>query len=139
MPSIPVVAKQLAAEDSDAKLEAINKLIAAAGDTAAIPILKAMQDDALRYSTGGLVIVAGSVVKRCADRRSRLTRQPDKLEAIMVNNRIRGALDGAIAALKLVSPQREERLAAAKAVASDPASEEMLPLIKTRTGKGNRC
>jgi urea transport system permease protein len=54
---------------------------------------------------------------------------PDKLEPIVVNNRIRGALDGAIAALKLVSPKSAERLAAAKAVAND-ASEEMLPLVK---------
>ena len=58
----------------------------------------------------------------------------DKLEALIVNNRIRGALEGAIAALKLISPERQERLAAAKAVADD-ASEEMLPLIKNALEK----
>ncbi len=52
----------------------------------------------------------------------------------MINNRIRAALDGAIAALKLVSPDRAERLAAARAVAGDP-SDEMLPLIKTALNK----
>ena len=55
-------------------------------------------------------------------------------EAIMINNRIRAALDGAIAALKLVSPDRAARLAAARAVAGDP-SAEMLPLIKTALDK----
>ena len=40
-------AKQLGDEDGDAKLEAINKLIAA-GDIAAIPIFKAMQEEALQ-------------------------------------------------------------------------------------------
>jgi urea transport system permease protein len=53
----------------------------------------------------------------------------DKLEAVVANNRVRGTIDGAIAALKLISPNREERLAAAKAVASD-ASAEMLPLVR---------
>ena len=39
-----------------------------------------------------------------------------------------------IAALKLISPERHERLAAAKAVADD-ASDEMLPLIKNALDK----
>jgi urea transport system permease protein len=52
----------------------------------------------------------------------------------VVNNRIHAALDGAIASLKLVSPDRAERLAAARAVAGDP-SDEMLPLIKTALNK----
>jgi urea transport system permease protein len=119
--------KQLAAEDGEAKIEAINKLVAT-GDIAAIPLFKAMQDDALQVFNGRLVIVAGGGVKDAVTGVT-LDAPLDKLEAIVVNNRIRGALDGAIAALRLVSPKREERLAAAKAVAND-ASEEMLPLVK---------
>jgi urea transport system permease protein len=128
----PALAKQLADDDSDVKLEAISK-IAASGDASAIPLLKAMQDDALQTFNGRLVIVVGSSVKDA------LSGEPvdapaDKLTAIIANNRVRGVLDAALAALKLVSPQREERLAAAKIVASDPDSA-MLPLIKTALAK----
>jgi len=130
----PALAKQLADDDSDVKLEAISK-IAASGDASAIPLLKAMQDDALQTFNGRLVIVVGSSVKDA------LSGEPvdapaDKLTAIIANNRVRGVLDAALAALKLVSPQREERLAAAKIVASDPDSA-MLPLIKTALAKEN--
>lgn len=122
----PALAKQLAAEDSDAKLEAIKK-IAAAVDAAAVPLLKAMQEGTLQVFNGQLVIVAGSSVKDALS--GALVDAPaEKLEAIVVNNRVRGVLDGAIAALGLISPQREERLAAAKIVANDPDGE-MLPLI----------
>jgi urea transport system permease protein len=122
------LAKQLAAEDGDVKVDAINKLVAA-GDAAAIPVFKAMQDDALQHVNGRLVIVTDGSTKDAVT--GEVVDVPaDKLESIVVNNRIRAALDGAIAALKLVSPDRAERVAAAKAVANDP-SDEMLPLIKS--------
>jgi urea transport system permease protein len=121
------LAKQLAAEDGDIKIEAINKIVAS-GDAAAVPVLKAMQDDLLQLINGRLVIVADGSVKDA------LTGVPvdapsDKLEAIVINNRVRAAIEAAIAALKLVSPQRAERIAAAQTVANEP-SEQMLPLIK---------
>jgi len=123
----PALAKQLATEDSDAKLEAISK-IAASGDAGAVPLLKAMQDDALQLFNGRLVIVAGSSVKDALSGET-VAAPAEKLEAIVVNNRVRGVLDAALAALKLISPVRDERLAAAKIVASDP-DPAMLPLIK---------
>ncbi len=119
--------RQLAAEDGDAKLAAINKLVVE-GDLAAIPLFKAMQDDALQVFAGRVVVATDGVVKDAVSGET-VNASADKLESIVVNNRIRGALDSAIAALRLVAPQREERLAAAKAVAAD-AGEEMLPLIK---------
>src|SRR5258706_2883471 len=130
----PALAKQLADDDSDVKLEAISK-IAASGDASAIPLLKAMQDDALQTFNGRLVIVVGSSVKDA------LSGEPvdapaDKLTAIIANNRVRGVLDAALAALKLVSPQREELLAAGEIGASDPDSAKF-PLIKTSLAKGN--
>ena len=124
--------KQLGSEDGDAKLEAINKLVTT-DDVAAIPLLQAMQDDALQRFGARLVIVADGKVTD-AITGAAIDAPPDKLEALVVNNRIRGALDGAIAALKLALPDREERLEAAKAVANE-ASEEMLPLIRRALDK----
>jgi urea transport system permease protein len=124
--------RQLAAQDGDAKIEAINKLVAA-GDVAAIPLFKAMQDDALQVFNNRVVVVTESGVKDAVSGEA-VDAPADGLEAIVVNNRIRGALDSAIAALRLVAPQREERLAAATAVAAD-AGEEMLPLIERALAK----
>ena len=101
---------QLGDEDGEAKLEAINKLIAA-GDIAAIPIFKAMQEEALQRFNGRVVIVADGKVTDALTGAA-VNAPADKLEALIVNNRIRGALEGAIAALKLISPERHERLAA---------------------------
>ena len=128
----PKAVQQLAAEDGDAKLAAINKLVTE-GDVAAIPLLKAMQDEGLQIFNGRVVIVADGVSKDAVSGEV-LNAPADKLESIIVTNRIRGALDSAIASLRLVAPQRAERLAAAKAVAAD-AGEEMLPLIDRALAK----
>jgi len=125
-------AKQLAAEDGDVKLAAIQKLVASA-DPAAIALLTALQDDVLVLFKGRLII-AGSGGTKDALTGAPVDAPAAQHEAIMINNRIRAALDGAIAALKLVSPDRAVRLAAARAVAGDP-SAEMLPLIKTALDK----
>jgi len=124
----PAAIKQLASEDSDAKIEAINKLVAA-GEPAAIPVLKALQEDALQVYGGRVVIVAPDGSVKDAETGAAVDAPADKLEAVVANNRVRGTIDGAIAALKLISPNREERLAAAKAVASD-ARAQMLPLVR---------
>ncbi len=128
----PAAVKQLAAEDGDAKLAAINRLVTE-GDVAAIPLFKAMQDDALQIFNGRVIIVAESSVKDAVTGET-VNAPPDQLETIIVNNRIRGALDSAIASLQLVAPDPKERLAAAKAVAAD-AGEEMLPLIERALAK----
>jgi urea transport system permease protein len=120
-------AKQLGAEDGDAKIEAINKLVAA-GDAAAIPLLQAMQEDRLQLFGGRLVFVMDAGVKDALTGAA-VDAPPDRLEALVVNNRIRAALDAAVAALRLTAPERATRLAAAAQVAAEP-SAEMLPLIK---------
>jgi urea transport system permease protein len=118
--------KRLAAEDNDVRLAAIAQLVSA-GDPAAIPILKALQDDALALFDGQVVIATDSSVRDAVTGRL-LPIATDRLEPITINNRIRGALDTAMAALKLAAPERQVRLEAARAVAMD-TSEEMLPLI----------
>ncbi|HYJ15981.1 MAG TPA: hypothetical protein VE170_10865, partial [Candidatus Limnocylindria bacterium] len=55
-------AKQLAAEDGDVKLAAIQKLVASA-DPAAIALLTALQDDVLVLFKGRLIIAGSSGTK----------------------------------------------------------------------------
>jgi len=78
--------KQLADEDSDLKITAIQKLTQSA-DPEALGILQAMVDGTLQSAEG---------------------------ETITINNRVRREIDGALAALKLFHPDPKIRLTAAK-------------------------
>ena len=94
--------EKLAAGDNDQKIEAIGALVAE-GDPQALAVLA-------RFAEGE-VEVDGKKVE------------------VVVNNRLRGAVAEALAALRLLSPERALRLAAAKALASG-ADASMLPLVK---------
>jgi len=59
---------------------------------------------------------------------------PEGAEDVVANNRLRKEIEGALAALKLLSPQRETRLAAAKELAGG-ADSAMLPLVRKALGK----
>src|SRR5688572_4434834 len=96
--------------DNDAKIAAINA-IAATGDPDALALLKSMADGELKVDG----------------------------EEVILNNRVRRELEGALAALRLVSPDRDARLAAAKSLAGgadasvnpDPVGgNPRLPLVK---------
>jgi urea transport system permease protein len=94
--------EQLAAEDNDAKIEAIGALVAE-GDPAALGVLQRFAE--------GQVELDGKVVE------------------VVVNNRLRSAVADALAALRLLSPERALRLAAAKELAGG-ADAAMLPLVR---------
>ena len=94
--------EKLAAGDNDQKIEAIGALVAE-GDPQALAVLA-------RFAEGE-VEVDGKKVE------------------VVVNNRLRGAVAEALAALRLLSPERALRLAAAKALATG-ADASMLPLVK---------
>jgi urea transport system permease protein len=98
----PKAVEQLAADDNDAKVAAIGALVAE-GDPAAIAVLQ-------RFAEGE-VEVGGQKVE------------------VMINNRLRSAVADALAALRLFAPERSQRLAAAKELATG-ADASMLPLVK---------
>jgi urea transport system permease protein len=93
--------ERLASDDNDEKIAAIGALVAEGHPKAA---------EVLRSAAEGEIELDGK-----------------KLE-IVVNNRVRGAIAAALAALKINSNERSERLAAAKALAGG-ADAAMLPLI----------
>jgi urea transport system permease protein len=59
---------------------------------------------------------------------------PEGAEDVVANNRLRKEIEGALAALRLLSPERETRLGAAKELANG-ADAAMLPLVKKALGK----
>ena len=93
-------------------------------------ILKALDGDALALSEGGkrAVIVANGQMTDAVSGQS-AGAAPANLETIVINNRIRGELGAALAALRLGSADRGERLTAAKELQGSD-NEEALPIIE---------
>jgi len=98
---------KLAGGDNDEKIEAIGALVAE-GDPAAIEVLTKFAD--------GEVEIDG------------------KKSEVVVNNRLRSAVADALAALRLLAPERAARFAAAKELAGS-ADAAMLPLVKKALGQ----
>ncbi len=118
---------KLADDDNAAKLQAIAAL-ANSADPAALPPLQALRDGKLYVTADGRALIdAGGSVTDAA------TGQPVQqslagLEPIGINNRVRGALDSALSAFALFSPDRNTRLNAARGMGSS-TSESLLNML----------
>lgn len=117
--------RQLAAEDSTDKVAAIRQLTQTA-DPDAVRVLKAMAEDSLFLAGDRSVIIDGEHAFDAAS--GQPVKMPAAPESITVNNRIRGELAGALAALKLFDADREVRLSSARELQSK-VSPEMAPLL----------
>jgi len=119
--------EKLAFGESDEKIEAMAALVAS-GTAKAAEILQALADGELNTSGKRVLIVQGdSAVDAVTG--EKLAKVPEDKEDIIVNNRVRRELGGAIAALRLVSPKVEVRFAAAKELLGS-AEPAMLPLVR---------
>ena len=117
--------RQLAAEDSTEKVAAIRQLTQTA-DPDALRVLKAMADDSLFLAGDKTVIIEGEHAFDAAS--GDPIKLPAAPETVTVNNRIRGELAGAMAALKLFDAERSVRLASAQKLQSK-VSPDMAPLL----------
>jgi urea transport system permease protein len=113
--------------DGDEKIAAIAALVAE-GDAAALALLQAAANGELQTSGKQVLIVKGEDAVDAATG-AKVSPLPADADEVILNNRIRKEIDGAIAALKLISPDRAVRFAAAKELAGN-ADEAMLPLVK---------
>ncbi len=105
------------------------------GDPRAVPVLKALGDDRLRSDADGRVIIVATVggATRYSDAASgkEITGiEPDKLDRVIVNNRLRGSIEAALGGLTLFSPDRDTRLAAATDALKHPSADAAGPLAK---------
>lgn len=126
-------------DDFDAKTAAV-QAIAASGNPRAVVVLKALSEGQLFAHTGDDKIVIAveegdanamtdAVTGAAAGRAS-----SDDLNAIVVNNEIRGAIDGLIGGLQLYSPVKAERLSAAKQLLDQP-NAAAVPILKGALAK----
>ncbi len=112
--------------DGEEQVAAIAALVAD-GDARAAKVLEALAQGELKSSGKRILIVRGGTATDALSGEV-LPAVPADSEEIIANNRLRRELAGGIAALKLVSPDRNTRLAAAKEL-SGGADAAMLPLV----------
>ena len=129
----PALLKPLGGDDPDARIDAVNQIAALANEDA-LKILNALNSDALYVTPAGDVLIVDDAGKAFNPANDQTGPAPDDAEGITVNNRLRGAVDGALSGLKLLSPQRDQRLAAAGELLknADPAQ---IPLIEKALAK----
>ncbi len=119
-------ATAIAIGEADARIEALNKAITTADDKT-VAFLQALGDDAVKAAGGKVFIVRdGQGVDPVSGAAAEL---PADAEDVVSNNRMRGEIDGALAAIKLFSPDRARRAEAVAALAREP-DESRLPMIE---------
>ena len=126
--------ERLALGEGEERIEAIAALVTE-GDPRAAEILGALAAGALQVAGKRVLIVKGNDAVDAVTG-EKLTALPIEREDVVANNRLRGAVQGALAALKLVSPDRTARFTAAKELSSS-ADASALPLVKKALGKEN--
>ena len=123
---------KLAFGEGDERIAAIEALVAE-GDARAATLLQALAGGEVQTSGKRVLIVHDDKALDVMTGQA-VSPVPDDAADVMVNNRLRGAVDEALAALKLLSRDAAERLAAAKALAGG-ARPGLLPLIRKALAK----
>src|SRR5689334_6515784 len=116
--------KALDADDYDAKLAAV-RFLGKLGDPRALPVLQAMQDGRLMATGEGRLVyadAAGAFIDALTGQQV-AGLSADSLSEIIVNNRLRGMLQGVIGQFSLFSPDAETRRQAAAAIADQPTPD----------------
>jgi urea transport system permease protein len=116
----------IAVGDSDARIEALNKAVAAADDRTAA-FLRALSEDAVKAADGKVFVTQG---ERATDPvTGAQVALPEDAEDVINNNRMRGELETALATLGLFSADDRQRAAAVAALRKQ-ADASRLPLIE---------
>jgi urea transport system permease protein len=122
----PEQAMAIAQGDSDARIAALNERVTAR-DPQLAAYVEALLADEVRVASGKVYLVRGTVSTLVGS--GAAAPLPEGAEEVVNNNRMRQALEGALAAFRLGSPDREVR---AKAVADlrDVIDEGLVPLLE---------
>ena len=119
--------EKLAFGDADERSASIAALLAE-GDPHAAALLEAVSEGDMQSAGKRILIVKGGQGIDAVTGEA-VAPLPEGREDVVANNRLRREIEGALAAFKLLSPERPTRLAAAKALAGG-ADAAMLPLVK---------
>jgi len=123
----------LAFGENDAKVAAISSIVAT-GDPSAIALLQSLLDGDVQTSGDNQVLHVNGDAGTDLVTGKAVTPLPESRDDVVINNRVRKQITGAIAALKLASPDRAVRLAAATQMQGG-ADEDALPAISAALAK----
>jgi len=121
----PDQARAITSGETDARIEAVHQAVSSA-DARTAALLQALADDAVKTAGERVFIMRGeSAIDALSGQPAAL---PENAEDVISNNRLRGEIDAALAAIRLFSPLRAERAQAVRTLAGEP-DESRLPLI----------
>ncbi|MDO9158978.1 MAG: urea ABC transporter permease subunit UrtB, partial [Burkholderiaceae bacterium] len=112
--------------DTDDRVAAIGRVLVAEPDDATAAFIRALVDDAVKVSGERVFIVRDGVGTDPVS--GQPVTVPDDAEDVMNNNRLRGELDIALAAMRLLSPDLAKRRDAVARLTAEP-SAVLLPLL----------
>ena len=119
-------AVQLVSGDTDARISALAEVIKNS-DEKTFALIKALNEDAVKLAGGRVLIVQDDKVIDAVS--GLVTTLPNDAEDIISNNRMRGELENAMAALGLFAKDAVVRLDAAKALLKEPDAAK-IPLLE---------
>ena len=119
-------AVQLVSGDTDARISALAEVIKNS-DEKTFALIKALNEDAVKLAGGRVLIVQDDKVIDAVS--GLVTTLPNDAEDIISNNRMRGELENAMAALGLFAKNAAVRLDAAKALLKEPDAAK-IPLLE---------
>ena len=127
----PADAQVLATGESDERIATLNRLAVATDDKAAATLIQAMADEAVRVQgTQVLIVRDEAAVDAVTGEAVALT---DEAQDVTINNRMRGAIETALAGMQLVDgdPERQREAALSLQRGSfDEPDVAQLPLIE---------
>ena len=127
-----LVHKLAQGDTSEERIAAINGLVES-GDEQAEPLLKALLAGNVQTSGDRVLIVSGDAAVDAVTG-EKVSPLPADAADVVMNNRVRGVLDAAVSALRLVSRDRDTRLKAARDLADDPRAAA-LPIVRKALGR----
>ncbi len=122
----PAQALAIASGDSESRIAALNE-VALAADPALAAYAQALLNDEVKVADGKAIVVRDDRATDAATGAS--MPMPEALEDVIINNRMRSELQAALAALRLFSPDRAERMKAIAELKSQ-ADDSKLPLVE---------
>jgi urea transport system permease protein len=122
----PAQALAIAQGDSDDRIAALDAAVAS-GDSDLAVFVQALLDDEVKVAGGRVLRVTATDARDAAT--GEVVPLPEGAEDVVNNNRVRGALQIALAASQLASPDATLRAAAVAAMARSSLDEGQLPLI----------
>jgi urea transport system permease protein len=126
-------------DDFSDTADSINAVVAS-GNPLAAPLIAALQDGRLMFSAKDKKVFIKTADDKLVDAETGKPfdgAPPDDLDAVRLNNRLRGALDAATGALTLMAPNPQARYDAAQAVFKSHDASVLPALDKALAGESN--